>query len=492
MEVVIFRRRIVGSLLAVAAISLSTIGCQATMPPEPTEPAPPPSSPPERIVLVVVDTLRADHLGSYGYRRPVSPFLDSLAERGVLFLRAYAQSSTTQPSHASLFTSLYPLQHNVHRNGFRLDESYLTLAELLAAQGFRTAAFTSTDAHFDWGGLRQGFEHYDELARVGSANRDAKRGPEEKLYRPAAETVDAAIQWLSGVSPDDPFFLWVHLFDPHGPREPPAEHLQRLWPKTVAERLAHIEFLKTDHRLDTSENGGLRRQILLYDGEIAYVDAELARLYSELDRRGLGNEALWIVTSDHGEGLENHGWFGHSKQLYNVQLHVPLIFHFANELYGGSVIADRVVEHVDLVPTLMDLVNAEDALEAQVLPIQGQSLVPLMRGIGEGYTKRYAFAQRSLYPQRRKLRIESMTKGQNYALQTLKAKYLMYTKGDDEFYDLARDPYETRNRVGGRSSDEDELRIALQEMIDRLSSERAPLPVDSQAIERLRALGYLQ
>ena len=445
-----------------------------------------------RIVLVVVDTLRADHLGSYGYRRPVSPFLDSLAERGVVFRRAYAQSSTTQPSHASLFTSLYPLQHNVHRNGYRLDESYVTLAELLARQGFATAAFTSTDAHFDWGGLRQGFDHYDELAEDGSTKRDTKRKPDDKLYRPANETVDSAIQWLDDVSPDERFFLWVHLFDPHGPRQPPAEHLQRLWPKNVAERLAHIEFLKTEHQLDTSRNGALRRQILLYDGEIAFVDAELARLYSEFERRGLDNGALWVVTADHGEGLENHGWFGHSKQLYNVQLHVPLIFHFDSGLYAGKVIADRVVEHVDLTPTLMDLVKAENALEEQILPIQGQSLMPLMRGIGEGYTKRYAFAQRSLYPKRRKLRIEAMTKGQNYALQTLDAKYFLYTEGDDEFYDLTRDPYETRNRIDRASKEKDELRTTLEEWIDRLRSERAPLPVDSEAIERLRALGYLQ
>ena len=312
------------------------------------------------------------------------------------------------------------------------------------------------------------------------------------MYRTANETVDSAIQWLDGVSPDERLFLWVHLFDPHGPRQPLAEHLQRLWPKNVAETLAHIEFLKTEHQLDTSRNGALRRQILLYDSEVAFVDAELARLYSEFERRGLDNGALWIVTADHGEGLENHGWFGHSKQLYDVQLQVPLIFHFDSGLYAGKVIADRVVEHVDLTPTLMDLVGAEDALDEQILPIQGQSLMPLMHGIGEDYTKRYAFAQRSLYPQRRKLRLEAMTKGQNYALQTLDAKYLLYTEGDDEFYDLARDPYETRNRIDRASRVKDELRTALEELIERLGSERAPLPVDSQAIEKLRALGYLQ
>ena len=294
------------------------------------------------------------------------------------------------------------------------------------------------------------------------------------------------------MSPEEQFFLWVHLFDPHGPREPPAEHLQRLWPKNVAERLAHIEFLKTEHRLDTSANGALRRQILLYDGEIAFVDAELQRLYSELERRGLDRGSLWVVTADHGEGLENHGWFGHSKQLYNVQLHVPLIFHFDGDLYAGKVITDRVVEHVDLAPTVMDLVEAEGALDEQILPIQGQSLLPLMRGLGGGYSKRVAFAQRSLYPQRRKLRLESMTKGQNYALQTLDSKYLLYTHGDDEFYDLASAPYETRNRIDQASREADELQTTLEALIDRLSSEKAPLPVDSQAIERLRALGYLQ
>jgi arylsulfatase A-like enzyme len=478
--------KVVGGTLGaavVAAAILQVLGCQRQ------ESA---ASALDRIVLVTIDTLRADHLGSYGYARPVSPFLDSLAERGIQFRRAYAHSGITQPSHASLFTSLYPLQHNVIRNGHRLDEGFLTLAEVLAGQGFTTAAFTSTDAHFEWGGLRQGFDHYDELhPKAGKRLTIKDKGPDE-LYRPASETVDAAVRWLRGVGAADRFFLWVHLFDPHRPFRAPFEFLNELSPKTAGQQREHVDFLRERHHLDTGADGELQQRILLYDAEIAFVDRELERLFAQLEQRRLNARSLWIVTSDHGQGLLNHGYFGHTKQIYNVQLHVPLIFYFDSETHAGTLVEDRVVEHVDIMPTLTELIGAPDALDGQLLPIQGQSLVPLIRGRGDGYTKRFAFAQTNLDRHKGRTRSALITEKNKFALQTLESKYMLYTAGDDEFYDLRSDPYETRNLIDEPSSERDELRATLESLLSLLDNKAAPLLVDEEALEKLKALGYVQ
>jgi arylsulfatase A-like enzyme len=221
------------------------------------------------------------------------------------------------------------------------------------------------------------------------------------------------------------------------------------------------------------------------------VDRELERLFAYLEQRRLDARSLWIVTSDHGQGLLNHGYFGHTKQIYNVQLNVPLIFYFDSEIHAGTLVEDRVVEHVDIMPTLTELIGAPNALNGQLLPIQGQSLVPLIRGRGDGYTKRFAFAQTNLDPHKGRIRTARLTKNK-FALQTLESKYLLYTAGDDEFYDLRSDPYETRNLIDEPSSERDELRATLASLLARLDNKSVPLLVDEEALEKLKALGYVQ
>lgn len=467
------RRGLCARLLVLAG-SLA-LGCGGPSTVEPPERV-------QRIVLVTIDTLRADHVGSFGYPRDVTPFLDELAAGGVSFRRAYAQSATTGPSHTSMFTGLYPLQHRVINNGHKLADSYVTLAEALRERGFRTAAFVGTNAHFKWAALSQGFDVYDEQPMEGRA------AQVRKLYRPADETMERVLAWLEGVDPSERVFLWVHLYDPHRPLGPPLEYVQRVDYIGEEARQRFLEFLRTEHRLDIDPESKLFREILEYDAEILFVDTELRRLHEEMAGAGLAQDTMWVVTSDHGQGLGNHDWFGHAKYLYQEQLHVPLIFRFGDRS-TPLVVDDRVVEHVDLTPTILDIVDGS-RIEQQ-FPVQGQSLVPLMTGDGDAYTKRYALAQRSRYDPRHSDR-PNYEPGDRFALQDLRWKYILFTEGPDEMYDLRADPYEQNDLLGTGKAPENRYLEVLLEMIQRLTNEAPPEMVDESTLERLRALGYIQ
>lgn len=458
-------------ILAIAAIT--AIGCQKTL------------SVPERIVLVTIDTLRADHVGFEGYPLPITPFLDSLAERGVVFGQAMAQAPTTGPSHASIFTGLYPIQHRVQANGQKLDEVFLTLAEALSEGGFRTAAFVSTNAHFKWGALGQGFDVYDEQPLIdedGGRNR-------RKDYRPAAETIDAAIEWLAGQETDEKLFLWIHVYDPHLPFQPPEEHLDEV--KQMSREVG-IEVLR-DHLRAAHGNPDRRRMfkdIQRYDAEILYVDRQLQRLYEALDRPR--SRDLWIVTSDHGQGLNSHdGWMGHARQIYEVQMRVPLVFFSTRGELSPARIEDALVEHVDLVPTIADLVNLE--FDQKLGEVQGVSLVPYLTREASRAAKGFSLAQNSWYRRWKKGRANQSRP--KLSLRTLETKYISNEGGEDEFYDLRADPNERNNLIHSseHAAERDRMKSSLLRMVESLENlEIDPESVDEETLDRLRALGYLQ
>ncbi len=443
------------------------------------------STPPDRVVLVTIDTLRADHVGFQGYPLPITPFLDSLAEQGVVFRQALAQAPTTGPSHASIFTGLYPIQHRVQANGQKLDPVFLTLAEALSAGGFETAAFVSTNAHFKWGDLSQGFQVYDELPLYGDDGGKTRRNE----YRPAAETIDAAIDWLAEQDPDEKLFLWIHVYDPHMPYQPPAEYLEKV--RRMAEELGeenHRDYLRAAH--GNPDLDRLYRKIQRYDAEILYVDHQLERLYGAL--AAPGSKDLWIVTSDHGQGLDSHdGWMGHARQIYEVQMRVPLLFHFTANGPAPAVIDDSLVEHVDLLPTVVELTGL--SFQQQLAEVQGISLVPYFRQSSARSSKGYSLAQSSWYRRRKKGRAnQSLPK---LSLRSLESKYISNEGEEDEFYDLRVDPNERNNLIAdpGHTAERDRMHTALRRMVESLENlEIDPESVDEETLERLRALGYLQ
>ena len=438
---------------------------------------------PDRVILVTIDTLRADHVSAYGYPLSTTPFIDSLAAEGLLFRHAFAHAPVTGPSHASIFTGLYPLQHGVEANGQKLDQRFNTLAEAMAAAGYRTAAFVSTNAHFRWADFSQGFEIYDEQPILSKK----KRGKRTRKYRPANRTVDAALEWLARLPSDERLFVWIHLYDPHKGLNPPKRHLAKI--RHEIERLGRAEHLAHLRDAHGQMTVSLYDQIQRYDAEIRFADSELERLYQSMSREESND--LWIITSDHGQGLGSHdGWFGHLRQIYNTQLRVPLIFHATDSSLQVGIVEKQLVELVDLVPTLGEIVGFD--FNQELGQGRGVSLVPLLSGGRQPRPNQLSFAQGTIYKQslRRKARLKP-----KYTLQSLESKYILNEGKEDEFYEVDVDPFERSNRVD--DPDVDSVRSRMQEllvtMIETLPSPEFEVEeVDDETKERLKALGYLQ
>lgn len=428
------------------------------------------------IILITLDTLRADHLGCYGYLRRTSPFMDHLAKNGVLFQNAFASSSHTAPSHASIFTSLYPVQHRLLVNGGRLHDSAFTMAEMFREIGYETAGFCGVGFLRN---LSQGFDVFD--------NEKYKK----LHYRQAHQTVDSVVDWLSERKSSSKFFLWVHFFDPHRPYMPPKMCLEKMDMKTREEKDVYIDYLYEVHKLPVDfykHRFKLIEEYTHYDAEILFVDQEFKRLFNSMEKENLNAHTLWIITSDHGEGLGNHGYKSHGQYIYNEQVHVPLIFYFSDRAYAGAKV-DNLVRHVDILPTLGDLFGYD--LEKKSQFIQGHSLWPLVQKGESGFPVEYAFYQRR--PKDRKAR-RNWEPGEIYGLQNLNFKYIFHSQGKDEFYDLRFDPFESKNLVDSPSEDKERMEKILRSKYGLLSAQTivgGDSEIDKKYLEELRALGYI-
>jgi len=424
---------------AILAAAVVVAGC--TRSPEPA-PAPAAASRPN-ILLVTIDTLRADHVGCYGHAGAVTPALDGLAARGVRFATAVAHAPLTGPSHACMLTGLTPLGHGFRDNGgFALPPSVKTGAEDFRQAGYRTAAFVSgfpLDRRF---GFDRGFDTYDDHLPRGN---DRRRTPYVERFADA--TTDAALRWLqapssSGSSPSAaPFFLWVHYYDPHAPYEPPGE---------LAGRFRDAP----------------------YDGEIAFVDTQLARLLRALDEKGALERTVVLATADHGESLGEHGEGTHGLFVYDSTLRVPWI------VAGPGVAAGRVsatvARGIDVLPTLLDYAGLS------VPPtVEGRSLRPAVEGREMSDAPAYA---ETLYPER------EFGWAPLHALRT--ARFKLIDAPHPEFYDLAADAKETTNRLREQGAPAEELRRKLELALSR-PAPAAAAQVDPETAERLGALGYV-
>jgi len=306
------------------------------------------------VLLVSMDTTRADHLSAYGYPRPTSRFLTSLAEQGVRVEAAYSPSATTGPSHASLFTALPPIAHGVRKNGHTLADPHETLAERLSSAGYETGAVVSSFVLSREFGYDQGFADYDDdVSRADTPEATMVwegRTVDGRFYGSADDTTDRALRWLRERShPEDPFFLFVHYFDPHDPYLPPADYRPPFDP-------TRKEALK------------LNRTIFLYDTLLAFTDREIGRLLEALEREGLADDTLVVVTGDHGEGLMTHGHMYHGVHVYEEAVRVPLIVRWPGRVPAGRVVAAPFAI-VDLAPAILELAGVEsaDALGARGL-----------------------------------------------------------------------------------------------------------------------------
>jgi arylsulfatase A-like enzyme len=304
---------------------------------------------PANVLLITIDTLRADHLGCYG-SDVETPVLDELAAGGILFADAHTTAPTTLPAHTSILTGTWPSHHGVRLNGRqRASRSLRTLAEVLRGTGRETAAFVSTAVLDRFYGLEQGFSTFDD-----AMNHEADLAQEQ---RRAHEVTDAARQWLDGAK--EPFFLWVHYFDPHGPYDPPPpydgayDHGSRDDPGNDSMKdVGRVFYQKLDGITD------VRVPRAQYKSEISSVDASIGRLLSGLDAGGFAASTLIVVTADHGESLgEANYWFDHGLNLHDVSLRVPLILN-APWIPGGRVV-EGPASVVDVFPTILGAVGID-------------------------------------------------------------------------------------------------------------------------------------
>lgn len=310
------------------------------------------AKPRPHVILISVDTLRADHLGCYGYARDTSPNIDRLAEKSIRFENAYAQASWTLPSHMSIMTSQYPHVHGVEQQGQALPESATTLAETLSDAGYRTAAMISWVFVGEKYGFAQGFDQFTELVPppelVDSGTSAAFK---------AEQVTDHAIEWLSG-GHDKPFFLFLHYFDPHINYDAPEPYTTMFDPDYDGPAKGDFDWITPyikglHHNPRRVGMRDLKHLKALYDGEIRYTDAHLGRLFDALDQSvGLDN-CLIVLTSDHGEELDEHGSLeGHQWTLYDEVVHVPLIVHPPGGFDGGAVVKTPA-ESIDIATTIL-------------------------------------------------------------------------------------------------------------------------------------------
>ena len=262
------------------------------------------------VLFISIDTLRSDHTSPYGYKHDTTPTLQRIAREGAQFKQAYSPTSTTGPTHATLFTGLYPISHGVIKNGLTFAPQQPTLAEQLQAHGYQTAAIVGSFVLHRQFGWKHGFEEYqDDFERATSTvkrKQFLKRTVEAGFDRRANEGTRPAIKWLRNHQENGhaPFFLFLHYFDPHTPYLPPAEFGSRFRP--------------------TGDLTQTHERIARYDGEIAYLDAALGRLMRFLDESGLRDNTLLVITADHGEGLMERGYFAHEFHIYEELVRVPL------------------------------------------------------------------------------------------------------------------------------------------------------------------------
>jgi arylsulfatase A-like enzyme len=446
----------------------------------------------KNVVLITLDTVRADHYGFMGYPRNTTPFIDKLASEGTVFKNARTVVSETGPSISSMFTGLYPFEHHVINNNIKLDGFHI-LPEYLKELGYKTGGFVSA---IYLNTMTQGFDRLDFEG-------DATLGPEPGARRRSGDkTIGRAKEWLGQVSPDEKTFLWVHLFDAHLPFNSDINYTENEGDRLSGDALINFWTKEQGAKLDFftgNQKESLTKVMNQYDGELQFLDKQLETLYNFMEQGGYNKNTLWIITSDHGEGLGSHSYFGHFEQVYNEQLKTPIIFYNPGAKDGKTV--DSLVENIDLLPTLADLLGFKIQEH-----ISGRSLVPLISGLKDSI-RNYVFSRRG---ETMKVGLnEFATKylpvknpqdeefiGELYSLQEdgYKLIYSPDNVGRDKFFDLKKDPNELENLIDNPNMKAmaEDMKNMIREILNGniSAADNAGAQPDKKLEEALRALGY--
>jgi len=442
----------VATALVVLAGILPLSGCgqdPLTQIPEPAEIEQPWLEPegsggPWNLLLITLDTTRRDHLGCYGYELPLTPFLDEIAQRGILFERAISAVPVTLPSHCTMLTGLNPQEHGVRNNGtFLLDSTQVTVAEVLSAAGYATGATLGAMPLDEEFGLGQGFDTYDDDFP------EQIHGEDAVLERPATDVTELAATWIREHQ-SGPFFHWAHYYDPHFPYTPPPQFAQRFG--------------------------------FPYDGEIAYMDDELRRLFQVIDELDLLDNTWVLIVADHGESLGDHGEPAHGMFVYRATQDAPCILIPPRQWKGlpEQQTRNRRIEEVvalrDLAPTMINALG----LEQDRLPCSGSSLLPLVAGTWTGPGVAY---------------METLVPFFDYEwseLRGIRSKRWTYVRAPEpELYDLEDDPQEQVNAIYQYPEVAQRLEAWCELFAGSSEKPLETQQIDPRTLERLRSLGYV-
>lgn len=482
--------RLASPLVVVTALAIAVLGARAGMAlgGAPRQPAParvasgrPPQGP--NVFLIVVDTLRADHLSCYGGEGGATPVIDALAADGTRFARAYAQASWTRPSFGTIFTSLYPSSHRAIHKSDALPDAVVTLAEVMQGAGYSTVGFANNINVAPLFGFQQGFDQYvflepefffgatESAAQLTIYNQlrlvrerfVSKKKWVENYYQPADVVVKHGLDWLAARDRQRPFFMFLHFMEPHDP------YFVHPYNGEAYARVA-------DPNPDPALAGAYRAA---YDGAIRFLDDELAKLIAELKSQGLYDDAVILLTSDHGEEFHEHGGWWHGTTLYDEQLAVPLIVKGGPAAPKGAV-NEAVVSSLDIAPTL--------------IRAAGLQVPPSMVGKALGLTadapapRDHAFAETDL---------------EGNSVQAYRSggmKVIHANPGnprglpEHQLFDVARDPGEHKDLMATRTEVANQLTAAMsavQSHAESIAVESTGTAIDAASEERLRALGYV-
>jgi arylsulfatase A-like enzyme len=454
--------------------------------------APPTARP--NVLVVVIDTLRADRLGVYGNTRGLTPFLDGLAAHGHVVRRARAQAPWTNPSVASILTSRYPSQHGVVDYRSVLPAAELTLAEVLTAEGYATGAFSANGLIGESLGFGQGFDRFEAHLLTKGDDPAYLRIP-VRADRIGAE----ALAWLDGVRRDGPagapIFLYLQLMEPHAPYAPPPALLERVRgdaPPVDLRRASEAMFIDTVDPVDGAE---LREIRDAYDASVLAVDEALRGLFGALEARGFFENAVVVVTADHGEEFQEHGGRGHGRTLFDETIRVPLIVVATGR--PGPGVVEHLVSLVDVAPTILELVGisvpSRFAGASFAADLDSGTWSRLRRAVADLSSRGPAPASYSelLVPPG-----GEAARGTSHerALVVDDEKLICWRDGERRFYDLAVDPGEEQPNI---VEDPDRVRLEARLREVRAYAERDPSPAevrmpDARTREALEALGYVQ
>ncbi len=446
--------------------------------------------PPKRVVLYVIDTLRKDHVSAYGYEKQTTPAFDRIARQGVLFERAVAASSWTQPSMASLFTSTYPLVHHVNKapsgqvSMAVLPPDLVTIPELMKQEGYKTHAVSSQPWISAVSGFDQGFDGFELVSDMLDA-------------REAEKVMDRAIKWMSSSS-DDKFFLYIHVMGPHWPYNPPDEARHRFTSSRVSEVRDFFEGKDYHEQYDilngkaksafASDPALLAELVALYDEDAAFSDRQLARLWKALEQKGMQEDTMLIVCSDHGEEFLEHGGFLHGFNLFAESTDVPLLIYYPP--LGKGLRRGTVVSLIDVLPTLADLLGVDPPE-----PSQGKSLLPVVLSGQETKSRLSELVSGIPHHTPREA-------GQGRVKLNTTGHSLIYRPEDENkdvrswLFDIKSDPLEQSDLSAENPRLAEELTGKLLEMeYENLKIEVPPakhrkIPPDHE--RQLKALGYLR